>query len=109
MPYIDAKITGTVTQTQRETLKNQLGQAIALLKKPESFLMIGQGHRNLPAAVGHPAEKPVCLLSRHPGLGLEWEEFLENNGRNGLVDESAGPFLANMFSVHDPLVIKYLI
>ena len=41
MPYIDAKITGTVTQTQRETLKNQLGQAIALLKKPESFLMIG--------------------------------------------------------------------
>lgn len=41
MPYIDAKITGTVTPAQRETLKTQLGQAISLLKKPESFLMIG--------------------------------------------------------------------
>lgn len=41
MPYIDAKITGTVTPAQRETLKTQLGEAIALLRKPESFLMIG--------------------------------------------------------------------
>lgn len=41
MPYIDAKITGTVTPAQRETLKTELGQAIALMNKPESFLMIG--------------------------------------------------------------------
>ena len=41
MPYIDAKLTGTVTPAQRETLKNELGRAIALMNKPESFLMIG--------------------------------------------------------------------
>ena len=37
MPYIDAKLTGTVTPAQREVLKNELGQAIALMDKPESF------------------------------------------------------------------------
>ena len=41
MPYIDAKLTGTVPPAQREVLKNELGQAIALMDKPESFLMIG--------------------------------------------------------------------
>ena len=41
MPYIDAKLTGTVTPAQREVLKNELGRAIALMNKPESFLMIG--------------------------------------------------------------------
>ncbi len=41
MPYIDAKLTGTVTLAQREVLKNELGRAIALMNKPESFLMIG--------------------------------------------------------------------
>lgn len=41
MPYIDAKITGTVTPAQREILKTELGQAVTLLHKPESFLMIG--------------------------------------------------------------------
>ena len=40
MPYIDAKITGAVTPAQREVIKTELGQAIALLDKPESFLMI---------------------------------------------------------------------
>lgn len=41
MPYIDAKLTVPVTDTQREVLKTQFGQAISLLDKPESFLMIG--------------------------------------------------------------------
>ena len=41
MPYIDAKLTGAVTPAQREVLKNELGRAIALMNKPESFLMIG--------------------------------------------------------------------
>ena len=41
MPYIDAKLTGTGTPAQREVLKNELGRAIALMNKPESFLMIG--------------------------------------------------------------------
>ena len=37
MPYIDAKLTGTVTPAQREVLKNELGQAIALMDKPECY------------------------------------------------------------------------
>ncbi len=41
MPYIDAKLTGTVSNTQRDTLKTELGKAISLMNKPESFLMIG--------------------------------------------------------------------
>ena len=41
MPYIDAKLTGTVTPAQREVLKTELGKAIGLMHKPESFLMIG--------------------------------------------------------------------
>ncbi len=57
MPYIDAKITGTVTPEQRERIKTELGQAISLLKKPESFLMIGfQDHYDLYFG-GKPMEK----------------------------------------------------
>lgn len=41
MPYIDAKLTGSVSPARREELKAALGQAITLLNKPESFLMIG--------------------------------------------------------------------
>ena len=41
MPFIDAKLTGTVSNDQREVLKAELGKAIALMDKPESFLMIG--------------------------------------------------------------------
>ena len=41
MPYIDAKITGSVTPEKRELLKTELGKAISLLDKPEAFLMIG--------------------------------------------------------------------
>ena len=41
MPYIDVKITGPVTNEKREILKSELGKAISLMDKPESFLMIG--------------------------------------------------------------------
>ena len=41
MPYIDAKLTVPVSDTQRQILKTELGRAIALMDKPESFLMIG--------------------------------------------------------------------
>lgn len=41
MPFIDSKITVSVTQEKREILKSELGKAISLLGKPESFLMIG--------------------------------------------------------------------
>lgn len=41
MPFIDSKITLPVSQEKRETIKSELGKAISILNKPESFLMIG--------------------------------------------------------------------
>lgn len=41
MPFIDSKITLPVPQEKREVLKSELGKAISLLNKPESFLMVG--------------------------------------------------------------------
>ncbi len=41
MPFIDSKITLTVPQDKRDIIKSELGKAISLLNKPESFLMIG--------------------------------------------------------------------
>lgn len=41
MPFIDSKITVTVNEEKRETIKSRLGQAISIINKPESFLMIG--------------------------------------------------------------------
>lgn len=41
MPFIDSKIVGTVSEEKKECIKGRLGQAISLLHKPESYLMIG--------------------------------------------------------------------
>lgn len=41
MPFIDSKITGAVPQEKREVLKAELGKAVSLLGKPESYLMVG--------------------------------------------------------------------
>lgn len=41
MPFIDSKITLPVSGQQKEVLKAELGKAVALLGKPESFLMVG--------------------------------------------------------------------
>ena len=41
MPFIDSKITGSVTQEKREAVKSELGKAISILNKSEKFLMIG--------------------------------------------------------------------
>lgn len=41
MPFIDSKITLPVSQEKRNILKSELGKAVALLSKPESFLMVG--------------------------------------------------------------------
>ena len=41
MPFIDSKITLPVSQEKREIIKTELGKAVALLSKPESFLMVG--------------------------------------------------------------------
>ena len=41
MPFIDSKITLPVPQEKRDVLKAELGKAVSVLGKPESFLMIG--------------------------------------------------------------------
>lgn len=40
MPMIQSKITGTVSPEKREALKTELGKAISILNKPESYLML---------------------------------------------------------------------
>ena len=41
MPFIDSKITVSVAPETKETIKNELGEAVSILSKPESFLMVG--------------------------------------------------------------------
>ncbi len=40
MPFIDSKITMKVS-AKKEAIKSELGQAVSILGKPESFLMVG--------------------------------------------------------------------
>ena len=40
MPFIDSKITVKVPDEKREAIKTELGQAVSILSKPESFLMV---------------------------------------------------------------------
>ena len=41
MPFIDSKITVPVTEEKREAIKARLGQAVGLLNKSETYLMVG--------------------------------------------------------------------
>lgn len=41
MPFIDSKITVAMTEEKKENIKAKLGQAVSLIGKPESFLMVG--------------------------------------------------------------------
>ena len=41
MPMIDSKITLKVPEEKRNLLKAELGKAVAVLGKPESYLMVG--------------------------------------------------------------------
>ncbi len=41
MPFIDSKITMKVSGEKKEAIKTELGQAVSILSKPESFLMVG--------------------------------------------------------------------
>lgn len=41
MPFIDSKITGTVSKEKKEIIKKRLGEAISILGKSEGFLMVG--------------------------------------------------------------------
>lgn len=41
MPYIDSKITVKLNEENRKALSKKLGEAISILNKPESYLMLG--------------------------------------------------------------------
>lgn len=41
MPFIDSKITGTVSQEKRDIIKSEFGKTMAIFGKSESFLMVG--------------------------------------------------------------------
>ena len=41
MPMINSKITVSVPQEKRDILKSEFGKAVAILGKPESYLMLG--------------------------------------------------------------------
>ncbi len=41
MPYIEAKVTVPVVPEKKEVLKAKFGKAVSLIKKPESYLMVG--------------------------------------------------------------------
>ena len=41
MPFIDSKITMTVTDEKKEKLKSELGKYITTLHKTETYLMVG--------------------------------------------------------------------
>lgn len=41
MPFIDVKITNSFDEAQKEKLKSELGAAVSVIHKPESYLMVG--------------------------------------------------------------------
>ena len=41
MPFIDVKLSKKISEGEKEQLKSDLGKAVTLLHKPESYLMVG--------------------------------------------------------------------
>lgn len=41
MPFIDVKLSKKITNEEKELIKSDLGKSIAVMHKPESYLMVG--------------------------------------------------------------------
>ena len=41
MPFIDSKLTVTLTEEKKEIIKQKLGRAVSILHKGETYLMVG--------------------------------------------------------------------
>lgn len=41
MPFIDSKVTVSLTEEKKESIKKKLGKAVSCLHKGESYLMVG--------------------------------------------------------------------
>lgn len=71
MPFINSKITLSVTPEKKDTIKSELGKAISLLHKSETYLMVGMEDNYDLYMAGKKLEKEptlrsVCLAMRHP-------------------------------------------
>lgn len=64
MPMINSKITVSLPQEKRDVLKSELGKAISILGKPESYLMLGfEDNYDLYLEVTNLLKVPSFLLS----------------------------------------------
>ena len=41
MPFIDSKVTVSLPEEKKEAIKTRLGEAISVLNKSETYLMVG--------------------------------------------------------------------
>lgn len=75
MPFIDSKVTVAISEEKKELLKSELGTAISILGKPESFLMIGFDDAYDLYMAGQKLEKgafvSVSLLGNAPSAAYE--------------------------------------
>ena len=47
MPFIDSKITVSLTPEKEEAIKTKLGEAIQILNKSETYLMVGLDRKSV--------------------------------------------------------------
>ena len=75
MPFIDSKITVSLTPEKEEAIKTKLGEAIQILNKSETYLMVGfEDNYDLYMAVRNWTREhmflSVCLV-RHLRLPIQ--------------------------------------
>ena len=80
MPFIDSKITVSLTPEKEEAVKTKLGEAIQILNKSETYLMVGFEDNYDLYMGGSKLDKgayvSVSHLPRCERLGLERQQFL---------------------------------
>lgn len=75
MPFIDSKITVPVSAEKKEQIKSKLGQAVRLLNKSETYLMVGIDDNYDLFMAGNKLEKgayvSVSLFGNAPSASYE--------------------------------------
>lgn len=61
MPFIDSKLTVPVTEEQKEKIKSELGKAITILHKTETYLMVGIEYNYDLWLAGKKLDKGACV------------------------------------------------
>ena len=61
MPFINVKTSASLTEEKRDTIKTELGQAVSVMGKGESFLMVGF-EENVPLYFGGEAQKKCAFV-----------------------------------------------